>query len=100
MSGVVRESPHRVRISHHLALQGTTVKVVVTATCAQEAEFVARTAQGLHGKSSASATPHPTVAVLFRTSSMSRTIEEALTKRKIPYDVVGGCVWHGLESRC
>lgn len=32
----------------------------------------------------------PTVAVLYRTAAMSRSIEEALLRLNIPYHVVGG----------
>ncbi len=51
----------------------------------EEADFIARTARIALGE-----TPGSTVAVLYRTNSQSRTIEDALMRGGTSYKVVGG----------
>ena len=51
----------------------------------EEANFIARSARQSIGDD-----PDVTVAVLYRTNSQSRAIEDALTRDRVPYRIIGG----------
>ena len=51
----------------------------------EEADFIARST-----RQSICDDPDVTVAVLYRTNSQSRAIEDALTRDRVPYRIIGG----------
>ena len=72
------------------------MRVAIFPSCTNEATYVAKTVGKVIQRDNDSARGgagkhNPlSVAVLYRTSAMSRAIEEALTRRGIAYNVVGG----------
>ncbi|MCK5440365.1 MAG: UvrD-helicase domain-containing protein [Maribacter sp.] len=67
--------------------EGATIKVHRSVTDAEEGRFVA---SSIFENKMQSQLPNGHFAVLYRTNSQSRAIEDALRKRDIPYRIYGG----------
>ena len=63
------------------------IKLVEAETGNQEADWVAREIKRLHQEESL---PLQAIAILYRTNAQSRAFEEALTRHRLPYRLVGG----------
>lgn len=67
--------------------QGDKIRIVRTYTDGEEAQMVA---DGIKSCRSATSCRWSDVAVLYRTNAQSRSIEEALRRRNVPYRIYGG----------
>lgn len=67
--------------------QGERIKIVKAYTEGEEAQMVAN---GIRGVKIKEGCQWSDIAVLYRTNAQSRSIEEALRKRDIPYRIYGG----------
>lgn len=66
---------------------GEKIRVFFGATDKAEAEFVANEISNLHEKCQI---PLKDICIFYRTNSQSRTFEDALLRRRIPYEIIGG----------
>ncbi len=74
---------------------GNRIKVHRSPTDADEGRFVAGT---IFESAMQEQLPYGNFAVLYRTNSQSRAIEDALRKRDIPYRIYGGLSFYHLKE--
>jgi len=67
--------------------KGEKIKYYPAADEGEEARFVVSTIQQLH---QSEGWPYAQFAVLYRANSLSRAFEEALSRERIPYQIIGG----------
>ena len=67
--------------------QGELIKITNVFTDLEEGTYVAETIKRLHKKENYD---YQKIAILYRTNSQSRVLEEALRKQAIPYRIYGG----------
>ncbi|MFQ5606435.1 MAG: ATP-dependent helicase [Candidatus Zixiibacteriota bacterium] len=72
---------------------GDKIRLLLTDTPEQEAESVAGVIEGMSGTVSLSQT-----VILYRTTAQSRSFENALIKKRMPYQIVGGASFYQLRE--
>lgn len=68
-------------------IEGQPIRLYNVASDYEEAIIVASRIANLHGKDHI---PYSDIAILYRTNSQSRSLEEALRKQALPYRIYGG----------